>query len=432
MTMQTAKLRFFLFVSLLFTVVPCHLTAQEMVYLDITSPEARKINLAVPWFVNKSQPAQLQPFGRDLADTLSRALTFHGIFNLIDEESYGKRQDANWKALGADFVILGSYTITGKGIQLELRLLDVAGGDMLMGKRYNGTRKQQQDMLFKFCDAVIKDLTGQPGIANSKIAFVSDESGHKEIYITDILGNEHRQVTRHKNLTVSPRFIPGGRFLTYTSYHSGNQNLYITDLLQSQTTRPLSRRKGMNLAPAWSPDGSTMALTLSKDGNPDLFLLDRKGKILKQLTSRSGINVSPSWSPDGKRLAFVSDRSGRPQIYIMETETSKVQRLTFSGTENAEPCWSPKGDLITYSSLVDGFYQIFTISAEPGVTPTQITNGPGQHESPSWSPDGKQIIFALRSEKSQKIFGIQKNGSQLRQLFTFPGNQTYPRWTEIQ
>ncbi|MBU0944457.1 MAG: Tol-Pal system beta propeller repeat protein TolB [Proteobacteria bacterium] len=424
--------RFFLFFFLLLALLPHSLQAQDIVYLDITSPEARKINIAVPWFINKGQPEQLQPFGRELAKTLSDTLIFHGIFALIDEEKYGRRQDADWKSLGADFVMLGSYNVSGSGIQLELRLLDVAGGDMLMGKRYNGIREQQQDMLFKFSDAVILELTGNPGISSSQIAFVSDRSGHKEVYLTDILGREERQVTRHKNLAVSPRFVPGGRFLTYTSYHAGNQNLYITDLQQSQTTRPLSRRKGMNLAPAWSSDGDKMILTLSKDGNPDLFLMNRKGEVLKQLTSRSGINVSPSYSPDNKMLAFVSDRSGRPQVYLMELNSGKAQRLTFKGSENAEPCWSPQGDLIAYSSLIDGSYQIFTIAPEPGATPNQVTNGPGHHESPSWSPDGKQILFSLRNGQGQKIHAILKNGSNQRQLFNFPGNQTYPRWSNIQ
>jgi len=430
--MQPLITRFFLFFFLLLALLPHSLQAQDIVYLDITSPEARKINIAVPWFINKGQPEQLQPFGRELAKTLSDTLIFHGIFALIDEEKYGRRQDADWKSLGADFVMLGSYNVSGSGIQLELRLLDVAGGDMLMGKRYNGIREQQQDMLFKFSDAVILELTGNPGISSSQIAFVSDRSGHKEVYLTDILGREERQVTRHKNLAVSPRFVPGGRFLTYTSYHAGNQNLYITDLQQSQTTRPLSRRKGMNLAPAWSSDGDKMILTLSKDGNPDLFLMNRKGEVLKQLTSRSGINVSPSYSPDNKMLAFVSDRSGRPQVYLMELNSGKAQRLTFKGSENAEPCWSPQGDLIAYSSLIDGSYQIFTIAPEPGATPNQVTNGPGHHESPSWSPDGKQILFSLRNGQGQKIHAILKNGSNQRQLFNFPGNQTYPRWSNIQ
>ncbi len=404
----------------------------EIAYIDITSANARKINIAVPWFVNSDQPGRLQNLGRELSDTLADALLFHGIFNLIPAQQYGNRQDGNWKAAGADFVVLGSYTLSATGMTMEIRLLDVAGGDMLMGKRYNGKRDHQQSMLFRFADSVIREMTGELGIASSKIAFVSDTNGHKEVYLTDILGRKVRQITRHKNLVVSPRFVPGGRYLTYTSYHSGNSNLYITDLNQSRTTRPLSRRRGMNLAPAWSPDGKKMILTLSKDGNPDLFLLDRKGKIIKQLTRRSGINVSPSWSPDGRQIVFVSDRSGRPQIYLMDLKSGKVQRLTFKGRENAEPDWSPQGNLITYSSLVDDSYQIFTISAVPGSSPKQISTGPGQHESPTWSPDGKQILFSLRKNQTQKIYAMLKNGSYVRQLFDIPGNQTYPRWTKKQ
>lgn len=423
------KARFLITIFLFLFMLPGLTSAKEIAYIDITSPDARRINIAVPWFVNNTQPERLQTIGRDLADTLGKALSFHGIFSLIPSEQYGKRQDANWKSLGADFVVLGSYSLSAKGMKMEIRLLDVAGGDMLMGKRYNGKRDHEQSMLFRFTDSVIKEMTGQKGISSSKIAFISDLSGFKEIYLTDILGKKTRQITRHKNLVVSPRFLPGGRYLTYTSYHSGNQNLYITDLKQSSTTRPLSRRRGMNLAPAWSPDGKRMILTLSKDGNPDLFLLDRKGKIIKQLTRRSGINVSPTWSPDGKQIAFVSDRSGRPQIYLMKLKSGKVQRITFQGRENAEPSWSPKGNLITYSSLVDGFYQIFTIAPDPSAVPKQITNGSEHHESPTWSPDGKQILFSLRKDQTQKIYAVLKNGSNMRQLFEIKGNQTYPRWT---
>lgn len=423
------KIRLFHLLLLSFLALPNTSFCKDLVYLDIISQDTRKVNIAVPWFVNKDQPELLQVFGRDLADILGNGLEFHGIISILPGEQYGNRQDADWKALGADFVIQGSYALSEEGIEFEIRLFDVAAGDMFMGKRYKGSRDQKNKMLFKFTDSVIQELTGDKGIASSQIAFVSDKSNAKEVYLTDILGEKTRQVTRHKNLVVSPRFVPGGNHLTYTSYHSGNQNLYITDLSQNRTTRPLSRRQGMNLAPAWSPDGSQMILTLSKDGNPDLFLLDRKGKIIKQLTRRAGINVSPTWSPDGKQIAFVSDRSGRPQIYIMDLRSLSVQRITFKGQENAEPDWSPSGDLITYSSLTDGSYQIFTIAPHSSSSPKQITTGPGHHESPSWSPDSKQILFSLRKDRKQKIYAVLKNGQFLRQLFTIPGNQTYPRWS---
>ena len=130
----------------------------------------------------------------------------------------------------------------------------VSAGDMLMGKSYKGPSSQTNEMIYKFTDAVMKELTGKPGIASSQIAFVSQpaDKREKEIFITDILGNKQRQVTRHRNLVVSPRFSFDGTYLAYSSYHSGNQNLYITDLRQTKTTRAISKRKGMNLAPAWA------------------------------------------------------------------------------------------------------------------------------------------------------------------------------------
>ena len=340
-----------------------------------------------------------------------------GSFPLFPIRTTPVPASPDWKQIGADYTILGSYTISPAGINYEMRLLDVGGGDMILGKKYTGTTEQKQEIIFKFCDSVIKELTGEQGIASSQIAFIADSTGAKEAYLTNILGDKTRQVTRHRNLVISPRFTPDGQSLSYTSYHKGNQNLYITDLNQSTSTQVLSRRKGMNLGPAWSPDGQRMILTMSKDGNPDLYLLDRQGNVLEQLTKRAGINVSAAWSPDGKTIAFVSDRSGKPQIYLMDLGSKNVQRLTFKGTENAEPSWSPKGDLLAYSSLTNGSYQICTITPQQGATPFQVTKDADQHESPDWSPDGKQLIFSQREGGGRKIYAILKNGTFQRQLF---------------
>jgi TolB protein len=401
--------------------------AEARVYLDITSPETRKIQFAVPWFTPAS--GQADKLSKDLSDTLAKALKFHGIISIIPTSKYNGSQSADWKKYGADFVILGKYNLQGDKISLEMRMLDISTGDMITGKSYNGTKKQQDSMLFKFCDSVIKDLTGISGIASSKIAFVSQKNKRKDVFLTDILGKKFRQVTRHNNLVVSPRFTPDGNFLTYTSYHTGNQNLYITDLRQNKTTRVLSRRRGMNLAPAWSPSGNEMILTLSKDGNPDLYRLDKRGKIRNRITKNNGINVSATFSPDGKKIAFVSDRSGKPQIYLMTLGTKKEQRITFKGSENSEPSWSPTENLIVYSSLIDGVYQLFTIEPKRGAQPTQITHDLSHHESPSWSPDGNQIIFTKRDGAQHKIYGIMKNGSFQRRLFSLPGSQSYPQWS---
>lgn len=409
---------------------PAH--GQERVYLEIGSTEVRKINFAVPWFHDSRSGAKAQNFGKKLGDTLAKALKFHGIINIIPTSVYNGSQNVDWKALGADFAVLGLYSMESNAFKLDMRLYDVANDTMILGKSYTGKSSHKNDMLFRFCDTVIHELTGSKGLAETRIAFVShgNNKKRKEVYMTDILGRKLRQVTRHKNLVVSPRFVPQSPYMTYTSYHTGNQNLYITDLRQNKTTRVLSQRQGMNLAPGWFPDGSKMLLTLSYEDNPDLYLLNRRGKILEKITMGGGINVSPTLSPDGEKVVFVSDRFGKPQLFLMEIASGKTQRITFTGTENAEPSWHPTQDLIVYSSLRNGVYQICTKKPTMESDAKQLTTDLSHHESPAWSPDGNQIIYTKQDGRENRIYAMMKNGSYQRRLFSFPGNQTYPRWAE--
>ncbi len=414
----------FLFFSFFVNLILTNSVSAERVYLDITTDKIRQIQVAVPAFTSSTSVK-----GANYANVLAKALAFHGIISIIPPYQYDNSQQANWRQLGADFVILGKFTQQGDSLNLQIRLLDVASGNEIMAKSLTGKPKESKKMLFTFCDSVIQNLTGTPGIADTDIAFVGLRNRAKEVYLADIFGENIRQITRHKNITVSPRFVPNSANLSYSSYHTGNQNLYITDLRQSKTTRVLSRRRGMNVAPAWSPDGQNMVVTLSKYGNPDLFLLNNKGKILRQLTKKAGINVSPTWSPDGKHIVFVSDRSGRPQLYRMEMPTLKTVRITYEGKENVEPSWSPTENMIAFTCLRDGVYQICTMNPFAEGSDQQLTSGFNSSESPAFSPDGKQIIFSRRGGKKNQIYAMLKNGSFQRKLFPFQGSQTYPRWT---
>jgi len=416
-----------LLAAAVFSLSPHSLAAAERVYLDIAASEMRKVVVAVPSFVDAAGNENSQA-GSDIAKMVARGLEFHGFIQIVDATQYAGSRGVDWQALGADYVVKGKFASSGSGMIIEAHLLDVVEDKMLAGRRYKGAADQRNDMVLRLVDALIKEFTGEPGISRSSIAFVSDITGRKEVYMTDVLGRKVRRITRHNHLCVSPRFTSDGRSLAYSSYHRGNQNLYITELNQSKVTRALSRRKGMNLAPAFSPDGRSMVVTLSKGGSPDLYLMDLKGKIIEQLTKRSGINVSASFAPDGKSLTFVSDRSGRPQIYVMDLQSRQTRRLTFQGSENAEPSWSPKGDKIVYTGLTEGHYQIFTMPISGG-TSTRVSSGPGDFESPTWSPDGKQIAFSRKHNGRQELGAVFVNGKGLRTLFNLKGNQSYPQWS---
>ena len=402
--------------------------AQARVYLDITSPEFRKIPFAVPYFSNKNRPGKMGRSDKDMAALLTDALEFHGFISVVDPDKYDGSQNTDWLNLGVDFTIISEYEVTAESITFEFRLIDIAEGRMLIGKRYKGSWDIRDKIILRFCDEVIFQLTGERGVSMSNIAFTSEVSGHKEIFVADVLGRNIKQITRHKNIAVSPKFSPDGKLLAYNSYHPGNPNLYITNWQEGKFTKAISRRSGLNLAPAWSHDGKTMVITLSVDDNPDLYLINLKGAILSRLTKNTGINVSPTWSPDGKQIAFVSDRSGSPQIYVMNMKTKNVRRITFQGNDNTEPSWSPDGEWIAYSGLYESRYQIFIIKPEGGI-PLQLTWYRDDHESPSWSPDGRQIVFSRLHKNDRDISTVFKNGTGFRTLFRLRGHQSSPEWS---
>ncbi|ADW18329.1 TolB domain-containing protein [Desulfobulbus propionicus DSM 2032] len=400
-----------------------NLQAEERTYYDISASDVRKIMVAVPNFSGSGGNQ-----GAAVAQLLTKGLELHGFIGVIDSSRYGGSRDADWKSLGADYVVLGQVSGDPAGIAVEGQILDVASNASLAGRRFKGSAAQLEDMTLRLCDTLIQDFTGEMGVARTRIAYVSDATGRKEVYISDILGRHPRQVTRHRALCVSPRFTPDGNYLAYSTYHRGNQDLYITDLRQNTATNALSRRNGLNLAPTFSPDGRTMVVTLSKGGNPDLYSMDRQGNIIRQLTSGAGINVSASYSPDGQTLAFVSDRSGKPNVYVMSAGGGQAKRLTFKCPENSEPVWSPKGDEIAFTGLQGGIYQLFVMDRNGGNV-RQLSTGGGNYESPTWSPDGRLLAVTRKSGSRSEICVVSKSGKDVRSLFAMKGNQSYPQWS---
>ncbi len=399
------------------------LQAEERTYYDISASDVRKIMIAVPNFSSSGGNQ-----GASVAQLLTKGLELHSFVGVIDSSRYGGGKDADWKTLGADYVVMGQVGSDPAGIVVEGQILDVASNKQLAGRRFKGSAAQLEDMTLRLCDSLIEDFTGEKGVARTRIAYISDSTGRKEVYVSDILGRHPRQVTRHRALCVSPRFTPDGNFLAYSTYHRGNQDLYITDLRQDSSTNALSRRKGLNLAPAFSPDGRNMVITLSKAGNPDLYTMDRQGNIGQQLTSGAGINVSATYSPDGQSLAFVSDRSGKPNVYVMSAGGGQAKRLTFKCSENSEPAWSPKGDEIAFTGLQGGAYQLFVMDRSGGNV-RQLSTGGGSYESPTWSPDGRLLAVARKGGSRSELCVVSKNGKDVRVLFTMKGNQSYPQWS---
>lgn len=402
--------------------------AQGRIYIDITSPQARKIAVAIPYFRALAEASDNVERSKKFSDALTNALVFHGIFAAVDPAIYGGAYDHDWASLGVEFVIKGSFQIADNRLVMEMTLIDVAEGRIVLSRRYVGETTSYRPIIHRFCDLVIQTLTGEPGISQSKIAFVMGKEGRKDIYVCDFDGENVQRITSEHSIVLSPKFSPDGREVAYTSYRNGKPVLYVRDIYTGES-RPLASFKGINVSPAWSPDGKFLAVALSKDSdNSQLYLIDRQGKIIQRLTNNWGINVSPTWSPDGKQLAYVSDSCGSPQIYVLELQGMRARRLTFDGSYNTAPSWSPRGDRIAYNSMKNGHFDIYTIDVQSGGV-EQLTSAAGNNECPSWSPDGRQIVFSSTRKGGLHIFVMFADGSGQRRIIDGSGAQMQPSWS---
>jgi len=406
-------------------------------YVDIVNPYIRKIPLAIPYFKTLSSTPEAVKNAQRAADIMSESLDFTGYFKLVDRGAFisdprvsgimtNQIEYRNWSAVGAELLITGGVLYRGGSIEMELRLLDIFKQRLIVGKRYRGPATNQREIIHRFCSDVVFALTGNRGIFNSQISFVSNGPGNKEVFVCDFDGYGPRQVTRTKAITLFPSRSSDGNWIAYTSYRKGKPDLYIRHLREKRGA--VVAKKGTNNTPAWRPGALQLAASLSFSGDQEIYLLTATGKITKRLTRSKGIDVSPSWSPDGQQMAFVSKRSGTPQIHIMDVASGKVRRLTFEGNYNTQPSWSPKGDMIAYTSMAKGQIDINVIDTE-GRQRLQLTHGGGDDESPSWSPDGTLLVFSSTREGPSRVYVMSAFGTDQRRLLALPGQQSSPEWS---
>ena len=332
---------------------------------DITGRVIGKAIQRTPLAITRvAAAAGLDDVAAEMRQVLVDDLTYSGYFDIVDPSRFagftppdpGAPDLAPWRQIGADSVLTAKLLSQAGGLALEGRLFDAASSEMVLGKRYAGERSVARRLGHRLANEVIAHFTGSPGIALSRIAFVSKHGDAKELYVMDYDGNAVQRITSSGTINLSPAWSPDGTHLAYLSYRRKFPSIFVWNLDDGSIMSLPTAGGDLNSAPDWSPDGNRIAYASSRDGNCEIYVmegvhsLDGSARRERRLTADRAIDSSPSWSNTGREIAFTSDRSGTPQLYIMDADGGNVRRLTFDGHRNDSAAWSPVGGKIAYVS----------------------------------------------------------------------------------
>jgi TolB protein len=335
----------------------------------------------------------------------------------------------------ANYLAFGYTAVQNDVLVLYGWLFDLSRGNaaqaQVIGKRYfasvdeGGARR----IAHEFAADIIAQFGGK-SLYGTKIYFVSDRTGNKEIWVMDPDGSNQRQLSRFSSISIMPAVSPDGTKIAFTSYSRGNPAIFIFSVDPVRRLPFYNQVASMNATPDFTPDGKQIVYSSTASGWAQIYVADLDGSNFRRISSTRAIEVEPKVNPKtGNEIAFVSGRSGPQQIYRMNMDGANVERLTPGEGEAGNPSWHPDGQFLAYSwtrGYATGNFNVFIMDVATR-SYTQLTQGAGRNENPSWAPDGQRLVFMSTRSGSPQIWTMLANGRQVQRLTTQGSNWT-PVW----
>jgi len=267
----------------------------------------------------------------------------------------------------------------------------------------------------------------------SKLAFISDRDGNREIYTVDLVwmdGYTQWQGQNLINITLSsendwtPNFSPTNDKIVFSTYFPNNDNydVFIMNIDGSKKIN-LTNSTFYEKYPQFSPDGSFIIYQAWQKGKMEIFfsnLLDRNNiNLTRNSFSNDIISHGNAFSPEGHKIVFTSERDGNRNIYIMNSNGSDQTKLTDHPNHDYEPTFSSDGLSILFTSERDGNKEIYIMNTK-GENLTNLSNNPGDDWNPRFYPDNKKIIFQSTRDNNWEIYLMKLDGSEQKNLTNHP------------
>nr|WP_298109872.1 Tol-Pal system beta propeller repeat protein TolB [uncultured Pseudomonas sp.] len=405
--------------------------------------------LVISTGTDRATPIAVVPFGwqsgsvlpDDMAEIIGNDLRNSGVFEPIARQNMISLPTQaseviyrDWKALGAQYVLVGNMVPSGGRLQVQFALFNVATEQQVLTGSVGGGVDQIRDMAHHIADQSFEKLTGVKGAFSTRLLYVTAErfsvnNTRYTLQRSDYDGARAVTLLQSREPILSPSFAPDGRRIAYVSFEQKRPRIFVQHV-DTGRREQITNFEGLNGAPAWSPDGNRLAFVLSKDGNPEVYVMDMGSRQLRQVTNQGSIDTEPFWGKDGQTLYFTSDRSGKPQIYKTNINSGAVERVTFVGNYNANPKLSADEKTLVMIHRQDGFtvFKVAALDLARGGAP-RILSDTSLDESPTVAPNGTMVIYATRQQGRGVLMLASTNGRVRLPLPTAQGEVREPSWS---
>jgi len=332
----------------------------------------------------------------------------------------------DFRILDIDFLVMGKVEDDGLNFAVEYQVFDISKAKKIRTSTVYGIPNKNRQLAHYVSDGIYQEITGIPGIASTKILYVTEDNNFK-LLISDADGSNEQVLLESTEPIISPSWSPDSKKVAYVSFETGIAKVYIQDIASGKRQVAVENSSQIS-SPAWSPDGKFLSLTMYQDGNAEIYILNLKNKNLTRLTNHYAIDTESTWSPKGSKIMFTSGRSGSPQLYELDLKkfNSRPKRITFEGNYNAKGSYLPNNEGIVFVHRAGTNFQIaLKYFNENFVRP--LTNAQ-MDESPSISPNGNVIVYAIKDDGMGLLSGVTLSGAKFR-LPASKGAVREPAWS---
>jgi TolB protein len=327
------------------------------------------------------------------------------------------------------FVAFGWFYSTSTSIQTLQQA-------QVFGKIYTAqmTREGAVDAGHRYAADILAQFGGK-SLVGTRIVFVSDRTGSKEIWVMNWDGTDQRQLTNYHSISTFPSASPDGHIVAFTTWAAGYPAIQMFSLDSGRKLPFYNQRASMNAFVTFTPDSKRVVFSSTlAGGNAQLYSANLDGSNLQRITASGAIEVEPKINPKtGADMVDVSGRSGLPQLYHMNLQGTDVQRLSAGTGEATNPSWSPDGEHVAFAwtkGFEPGNYNIFVMDVTSQQT-TQLTANEGRNENPSFAPDATHIVYASKRGGRSQIWVMNADGTSKHAL-TGSGNNEKPFWVNAE